>query len=242
MFEGSVLTMKKKIAMTLAVIMTMASTAFAGTLSINNNPIEGADVITRDGVTYIPVRPVAESLGLNVEWDGAEKSVTISNEGPFYLTFKIGENSYTFIKTAPMPLSGASIIVDSKTYVPVDLMSEIFIYDVEKNGENLNINVPMLEDVTSDEAITSEEAVEEEAVEGNGVVTEVSEEEILFEDEVKGLVRLNKSENVEVVDEDGNTVEIDTIEVGANLVVEYGKAMTMSLPPLNNPVKITVLA
>ena len=121
-------------------------------------------------------------------------------------------------------------------------MSEIFIYDVEKNGENLNINVPMLEDVTSDEAITSEEAVEEEAVEGNGVVTEVSEEEILFEDEVKGLVRLNKSENVEVVDEDGNTVEIDTIEVGANLVVEYGKAMTMSLPPLNNPVKITVLA
>ncbi len=221
--------MKKKILCTLALISAFSTSAVAaGSVTINNAAIENSSVIEESGNTYISVRPVAEALGLNVEWIGETKTVVLSNGGPLYITFSIGENGYTFSKTAPMPLSSAPIVVNSTSYIPVDVITDLLSYEVEYDGNILNIK-------------TDEEATDKIAAEGfTGIVTEVSDEEILFNDSVKGEVRLNKSDNVKVTDLNGNTVDIDSITVDTKLVVEYGEAMTMSIPPFNNPVSIVV--
>lgn len=216
--------MKKKLLATLALTASMAVSAFAGTaVTINGQAVENAQAIVENGATYIAVRPIADALGLNVEWKADTKTVVVTNGGPLYITFKIGVNGYTFAKTAPMELSGAPIVVDSTTYVPADVFTDLFEYTV--TNENGTVNI-----VTEDK----------ESAVGFGTVTEVSADEILFNDEIKGDVRLSKGDSVKVTDENGNDVNINSITVGTKLTVEYGDAETMSLPPLNNPVSIIV--
>ena len=216
--------MKKKLLATLALTASMAVSAFAGTaVTINGQAVENAQAIVENGATYIAVRPIADALGINVEWKADTKTVVVTNGGPLYITFKIGVNGYTFAKTAPMELSGAPIVVDSTTYVPADVFTDLFEYTV--TNENGTVNI-----VTEDK----------ESAVGFGTVTEVSADEILFNDEIKGDVRLSKGDSVKVTDENGNDVDINSITVGTKLTVEYGDAETMSLPPLNNPVSIIV--
>ncbi len=216
--------MKKKLLATLALTASMAVYAFAGTaVTINGQAVENSQAIVENGATYIAVRPIADALGLNVEWKADTKTVVVTNGGPLYITFKIGVNGYTFAKTAPMELSGAPIVVDSTTYVPADVFTDLFEYTV--TNENGTVNI-----VTEDK----------ESAVGFGTVTEVSADEILFNDEIKGDVRLSKGDSVKVTDENGNDVDINSITVGTKLTVEYGDAETMSLPPLNNPVSIIV--
>lgn len=216
--------MKKKLLATLALTASMAVSAFAGTaVTINGQAVENAQAIVENGATYIAVRPIADALGLNVEWKADTKTVVVTNGGPLYITFKIGVNGYTFAKTAPMELSGAPIVVDSTTYVPADVFTDLFEYTV--TNENGTVNI-----VTEDK----------ESAVGFGTVTEVSADEILFNDEIKGDVRLSKGDSVKVTDENGNDIDINSITVGTKLTVEYGDAETMSLPPLNNPVSIIV--
>lgn len=216
--------MKKKLLATLALTASMAVSAFAGTaVTINGQAVENSQAIVENGATYIAVRPIADALGLNVEWKADTKTVVVTNGGPLYITFKIGVNGYTFAKTAPMELSGAPIVVDSTTYVPADVFTDLFEYTI--TNENGTVNI-----VTEDK----------ESAVGFGTVTEVSADEILFNDEIKGDVRLSKGDSVKVTDENGNDVDINSITVGTKLTVEYGDAETMSLPPLNNPVSIIV--
>lgn len=215
--------MKKKLLCTLALIGALSTSAFAAeSVAINGTVIKNSSVIEENGNTYISVRPIAEALGLNVDWISETKTVTISNGGPLYITFNIGENGYTFAKTAPMPLSGAPVIINSTAYVPADIITELLSYEIKEDGNILNI------------------ITEAESAKAEGIVTDVTDDEILFEDSVRGEVRLNKSDNVKVTDDEGNAVDIDSITVDTKLVVEYGKAMTMSIPPLNNPISIVV--
>lgn len=217
--------MKKKILCTLALIGAINTSAFAAeSIAFNGKTVDNSSVIEENGITYISVRPIAEALGLNVEWIGETKTVIISNGGPLYITFSIGNNGYTIAKTAPMPLSASPIIVNSTTYVPTDVITDLLSYEIKEENNVLNI-------------ITDEEKTQ---ATGKGIVIEVSDEEILFNDETRGEIRLNKSDAVIVMDEEGNELDINTISVDTRLIVEYGNAMTMSIPPLNNPVTIVI--
>ncbi len=40
-----------------------------------------AEAFTSDGVTYLPVRAIAEALGVGVTWDGGTQTVTLSSSG-----------------------------------------------------------------------------------------------------------------------------------------------------------------
>lgn len=232
--------MKKKILCTLALISALSTSAFAAsaTVAIDGKAVENSSVIRENGLTYISVRPLAEALDLDVEWLAETKSVVISNGGPLYITFTIGENGYTFAKTAPMKLSGAPIIADSTAYVPVDIVTDLLNFEVKEDNNVLNIITSA--NVETEDKTESDSAVE--VNEGTGVVTEVSDEEILFNDYINGEVRLNKSTDVKVSDNEGNDFDINEIKVGAQLSVVYGDIMTKSLPPLNTPVSIEVIS
>ncbi len=252
--------MKKKLLCTLALTFVMGmSAAAAPSIAVDSNAVDNSETVEQNGIKYFPVRPVAEALGLSVEWKAEDKSVVITNGGPVYVTFKIGENAYTFAKTAPMPLSGAPIIIDSKTYIPVSIMSDLFAFDVTEGDDIINIATKHSEEETEAASLTTEAASEESTAESAsdkhevgfgdmeenekavGTVSQVDDEHITFEDDERGTVMLTKGGETKAYDKDGNETDINSIAEGMKLSVEYGPAMTMSIPPINNPVSVTIM-
>lgn len=51
-----------------------------GGISLNGKLLD-APAIVENGVQYLPIRAVCEALGLNVAWDGAAKTVTVTRNG-----------------------------------------------------------------------------------------------------------------------------------------------------------------
>ena len=82
------------------------------------------DTINQDGVTLIPVRKYSESVGLEVAWNGEDKSVTIGTM-PMGVSFKIGENSYSKSRMTPFTLEIAPQLINDTTYVPVSFFEQV---------------------------------------------------------------------------------------------------------------------
>ena len=252
-------TIKKSIALGMAISMLGSMSAIAGTtatvaknITVNGNEIT-ATAITQDGKTLLPVRAVATALGLNAE----QKSVVLEDL-PLYVTFRTGVDGYTFAKTAPMPLGQAPIIIDSVTYVPVELFSDILAYTVDDTDNGIVIFDETEESSTEESTETttvtedstetttsakSDETASEETTEAKatGKVVEIGDKEILFNDKVMGEVRLCPNDDTKITDKDGNKIALTDIKVDDEIKVEYGDIMTDSLPPLNNPVSIKIV-
>lgn len=79
-------------------------------------------IVKEDGQVLVPVRAIAEGLGLKVDWDDSLKAVMI-NDGMF--SFQIGVNSYIKGRMMPIELSRAPELVVDLTYVPVEFFTEI---------------------------------------------------------------------------------------------------------------------
>lgn len=231
---------------------------------IDGSVLSNADVIVSNDVAMFPARKVFEALGYDVEWNNDTKTVTVSNL-PQYVTFKIGVDGYTFAKTAPFRIGTAPELVDGVTYVPVALLSEIFKMDVTVDRNEKILILTIVDDVedTTEETtegvseesteVVSEEDVSEESSE-NGENTEETtdtavadvkvvsnkDNEIVVNDENLGEVVLILDDDCKIVFNDNSTGVIDDIKAGAEITVEYGDAMTASLPPINNPVKIVI--
>ena len=248
-------TIKKSIALGMAISMLGSMSAIAGTtatvaknITVNGNEIT-ATAITQDGKTLLPVRAVATALGLNVEWNAEQKSVVLEDL-PLYVTFRTGVDGYTFAKTAPMPLGQAPIIIDSVTYVPVELFSDILAYTVDDTDNGIVIFDETEESSTEESTETttsakSDETASEETTEADakatGKVVEIGDKEIIFNDEVMGEVRLCPNDDTKITDKDGNKIALTDIKVDDEIKVEYGDIMTDSLPPLNNPISIKIV-
>ncbi len=212
---------KKIIALGAAASMILSANVFAaGNITVNGNAVEGSGY-KEGNVTYIPLRSVAEALDFEVQWNGESKSVVISNL-PQYVTMTVGVDGYTFARTAPIALGAAPVINDGLTYVPSEHFTDILEYNFEEENIEYSISYKI-------------------AAVSTGTVSEVNESSILFVDDEKGEVVLNVSEDIVINDAKGNAISFEDINVGDRLNVEYGDAMTMSLPPVNNPAAITVL-
>ncbi len=205
-------------------------------MSVDGAVIEKSETINIEGHDYFPVRAVAEAMDLSVEWQSETKTVILTNGGPLYITFRVGENGYTFAKTAPMPSVGAPVISDGRTYIPVEVISDIAGFMVEKKDDGYNISIAQNDTEESD----GNAGFGELTPYATGVVKEVDDEQILFTDDKRGDVILTKGSGTNVTDSEGNIVDINDIKAEDKLTVEYGDAMTMSLPPINNPKSIVV--
>ena len=235
--------MKKSIALAMAISIFASTIVLANTptstnkaISVNGNKIEATAITTTDGKTLLPVRAVATALGLNVEWNAEQKSIVIEDL-PLYVTFRTGVDGYTFAKTAPMPLGQAPVIIDSVTYVPVELFSDILVCTVDNTENSIAIS-------DNTEENTSEETTAEistEKTKATGKVVKIDDNEILFNDEVLGEVRLCPNDTTKLTDRDNQDIKLTDIKVDNEIEVEYGDTMTNSLPPLNNPISIKII-
>lgn len=254
--------MKKKILplITTAAVLSLSLSAIGADkhISVDGADIENSDVIEYEGHVCFPVRAVAESMGLSVEWIGETKTVVITNGGPIYVTFSIGEDAYTFAKTAPMPVGCPPVLVEGKTYAPIEVITELMGLETTEGEQTIDIILNKTEEkpdeVVSGAAIdtekpqNSEEQTEDAAAEdeaeaaltAKGVVSEISDDGILFADEEKGDVRLVPADDAVIEFDDGTEAALDDIKEGSELTVVYGEIMSTSLPPVNNPTRITI--
>lgn len=214
----------------LAVAVMMTGAAFAtesAALVINGEVVEGANVITKDDMTFVPVRALCEALGMEVMWDNDAELVTIEKM-PLYVTFSPVADAYTFAKTAPMQLGSAPFLKNDRTYVPAIFISEILKQEFTF-AENGDVNVTAIID-NSVGAIIVETSSE------NGNLT------ITVDDSKRGEeVVVNITEETVIVDENGAALTADALVKDASIKVEYADFMTMSIPPITNAVKIQVM-
>lgn len=96
-------------------------------LTVNGNKVD-AHFIDSEGVTMLPIRVVAEAMGLDVNWDEGRQAVSVGT-AQMGVFLQIGENKYSKAKMKAAELEKAPELVDigetSLTYVPVSFFSEI---------------------------------------------------------------------------------------------------------------------
>lgn len=221
--------MKKLIGITMAAALAFSAAVTAsadGNITVNGKNIDKT-YIENGGVKMIPLRAVCESLGFTVDWDGEARKIEISKL-PMYITCSPDKDGYTFAKTAPQLLGTAPVLKDGTTYVPVSFISEIMEGSVE-DGDDLKISL-------------SDVAVEPENAAASVYITEINKEakSITVKDFDLGTVCVNITDETEIIDSKGEKLSFDALTDERQIKITYNDAMTASLPPITNAVKIEV--
>ena len=106
-------------------------------VTVNGEGID-AEILEKDGMWLVPVRAVAEKMGLEVKWNAELNAISVGTT-PMGATFNIGENSYTKARMMPQTLSSAPVVEAERTYVPVDFFTEILEAQISIEDGVLNI-------------------------------------------------------------------------------------------------------
>ncbi len=125
-----------KICIFLLLLLVPASASVAAPRIFVNNYFVDSDAapVIENGRTLVPVRIISEKLGYNVNWDGATKTVEITGDAK---TIKLNIGSSTYLDDGTeMPLDVGAKIVNSRTMVPIRLVSEAFSQKVIWDNEN----------------------------------------------------------------------------------------------------------
>lgn len=91
---------------------------------VNGQPLQ-SDVkpfVNADGRTMLPVRPIAEALGAQVQWDDPTQTATLSQGGK---TVKVPVGQKTIsVDGRPVTMDTAAVIKDGRTLLPVRPIGE----------------------------------------------------------------------------------------------------------------------
>lgn len=192
--------MKKRIALICAAIillMSVAQSVGAVNVIMNSSFLKFPDQepVLMDGTTLVPLRSVAEALGLEVTWDDPTDTVVVKKDN-FYVELVIGSDKAKTpggVKT----LSQAPVIINGRTMVPLRFIAEQFGLTVLWNQEYQRVIINGQVDTQTVVKPPVEEVseAEDEAVEGasdteDGTVTEGEEaqEEEIVEEETEIIV------------------------------------------------------
>ena len=117
-----------------------ASTAPVNVTSDINVTVNGTPVVWTDAVpfidendrTMVPLRAVADAMGLDVEWDANMQTATFTR-GDDYIMFMIGFTSYWTNNDHPS-MDTVPVIRNDRTYAPIRYLAEFFGYTVDWDG------------------------------------------------------------------------------------------------------------
>ena len=114
--------MKKLFGLALALAMIPGLAFAAKPVTIYVNGMDREDFkdqpIVRDEGLFLPIRCLAESMGLTVDWDGGSKTVTVGD-----VEMVVGEKDYV-ARGEKMTMEAAPFIERDRTYVPLGLLTE----------------------------------------------------------------------------------------------------------------------
>lgn len=119
----------------LLLLVPVSASVGAPRIFVNNYFVDSdAAPVIENGRTLVPVRIISEKLGYKVDWDGANKTVEITGDAK---TIKLTIGSSTYLDDGTeMPLDVGAKIVNSRTMVPIRLVSEAFSQKVIWDNEN----------------------------------------------------------------------------------------------------------
>lgn len=95
----------------------------------------------KDGVLMVPVRYLAENIGMEVEWNGDEM---IACAYASYITLKVSlKDNKTYVNSALLKLETMPEEINGRIYVPVNIISAIYPYSTcTVEGNKVVIYVP----------------------------------------------------------------------------------------------------
>ena len=119
------------------------------TVLVNGNEVEWTDakpLIDSSDRAIAPMRPIADALGIEVEWDAANKTAVFTGKYMVYTRVvyaKIGEKSLlveTYHPGTPdnrvvdtIALDTSAVIINDRTYAPIRSLANAFGYAVQWN-------------------------------------------------------------------------------------------------------------
>ena len=133
--------MKKMISIASAALLalSMSTTAFAADLNVtvDGTPVVWTDTkpfIDENSRTLVPLRPIANALGLTVDWNDDTNTAAFTDgittvefivDSPEYRVYMNGYGIYAYTE-----MDTKAVIKDSRIYAPVRYLAESFQYDV----------------------------------------------------------------------------------------------------------------
>lgn len=142
-----------------------AAAETAVTVLVNGQAVSWTDAkpfINGDGRTMVPLRPVAEAMGLEADWDAKThvasftmRGVAESGRCPWTNTiaFPIGKSAATGtasanwidsepdVETETIPMDTAAVIVGGRTYAPVRYLAAYFGFTVDWNAASKTASI-----------------------------------------------------------------------------------------------------
>ncbi len=218
--------MKKKIALAMAAAMTVSALALnvsADEYTQVNLLVEGQAVETDqpavivDSRTMVPVRVIAETLGCEVDWDAATKTVTFT-QGSIVATMVVGEKTLNVTNngvTTAMEIDTPAVIINNRTMVPVRFLTELFGFNVDWDAVTKTVNVTAGEGLADENASGSAVNVEtttEETTEADEETTEADEETTEADEETTEADEETTEADEETTESDETSAEDDTEE------------------------------
>lgn len=226
--------MKKIFSLALAGALTLSSMAAMAAddnkVIVNGNEIAADYIVTEAGDKMVPLRGICEELGFEVNWIEDSRTIEIVKM-PIYITCSPDFDGYSFSKMAHQPLGTAPVLLEGTTYVPAAFVNEILGGTID-TAEDITI--------TYGEEKAETEAPADALPTASVYATEIGENSLTVVDFTLGEVILNVTEDTEIVDVEGNAIELSAIDPSMQLNVTYDVTMTASIPAQTNAVKIAV--
>lgn len=174
--------MKKKVAFICALVMlvmSFAQSASAINVILNSSYLKFPDQepVVSEGVTLVPIRPIAEALKLEITWDDPTDTVVLKKDN-FFIEMVIGSKTAK-TSSGTKTLAVAPCIINGRTMVPLNFIAEELGLSVSWNAEyqrviingkveTENIVVPVPEEAVTDvsheaaDSVAQEDVVKEE--------------------------------------------------------------------------------
>ena len=105
-------------------------------VSVGGIPVQWTDAapfIDENSRTMVPLRAVAEALGLSVSWDGGKREAVFT-DGTKTIRFPIGSSAAVTGDGGTVQMDTAAVIVNDRTYAPVRYLAEYFGFTVDWDG------------------------------------------------------------------------------------------------------------
>ena len=102
-------------------------------VTVDGRPVRWTDAapfIDANSRTMVPLRAVADALGLVVGWDGEKREASFS-DGEKTVWFPIDSSTARTSSGAPIAMDTAAVIVSDRTYAPVRYLAEFFGHRVD---------------------------------------------------------------------------------------------------------------
>lgn len=149
----------------LCVLITviLSTTALAGDIVVKNTKKSGLEIsvngksisfdtdakpfIDDNSCTMIPIRAIAEALNYQVDWNGDNQTVYIS-DGERSIQLRIGKNIIT-VNGTDSEMDTSACIVNEYTYIPLRAVGEALDYNVSYTEADVDISTPTLEEFAS---------------------------------------------------------------------------------------------